>query len=352
MITSNISVALCAYNGSKHILQQLESIVNQSLVPTEIIVCDDKSNDNTCELVESFQALHPGLIKLYKNPTTLGRNKNFEKAISLCAGDIIALSDQDDVFLPKKFELIADVFKQHSDCGLVFSDACVVDEYLKDISPSLFSIMWPPFTLRRKTLLEQGKVFDVLVRTPPTIGCSMAFRSDLRKHILPIPEEFSHDFWILLLSSVLSGIRFIDKSLLLYRQHESNLSGIQKSVLKRLRMRMTGNPNDYYDSVHKSRICWEDLKHKLMNLLEEGAISRERANSILHIIDSKINYLKTREIIATKESGFIRRVALVSYLFFSLNYLRYGRGAYSILRDATVTFLRLRGSIWQRADIS
>ncbi len=106
------------------------------------------------------------------------------------------MSDQDDIFLSSKLESIARVFEDNQDCGLVFSNAMVVDENLSITSSDLFSIIWPPFTKRRKRRLRQGEAFKVLVRNRPALGCTIAFRKDLRVFLLPITAEFSHDAWI------------------------------------------------------------------------------------------------------------------------------------------------------------
>lgn len=93
-----ISVAMCTFNGEKYIKEQIESIINQSLVPDEIVICDDCSKDNTINIIKETLANWSGKANLIINEDNLGYRKNFEKAISLCNGDIIFLSDQDDVW--------------------------------------------------------------------------------------------------------------------------------------------------------------------------------------------------------------------------------------------------------------
>ena len=80
---ANISVALCSYNGSKFIHLQLQSIINQTRQPDEIVICDDGSTDGTCGILEGFAQAHPNLIRYYKNVSNLGYSNNFGKAISL-----------------------------------------------------------------------------------------------------------------------------------------------------------------------------------------------------------------------------------------------------------------------------
>ena len=88
------SVALCTYNGSQYLRQQLESISDQSYCVDEIVICDDNSRDDTCCIIEKFIRQHPEIkVVFIKNERNVGFLKNFEKAISCCSGDIIFLSD-------------------------------------------------------------------------------------------------------------------------------------------------------------------------------------------------------------------------------------------------------------------
>lgn len=101
-----ISVAMCTFNGEKYIKEQIESIINQSLVPDEIVICDDCSKDNTLNIIKETLDNWPGKVQLVVNEKNLGYRKNFEKSISLCNGDIIFLSDQDDVWNRNKIEIM------------------------------------------------------------------------------------------------------------------------------------------------------------------------------------------------------------------------------------------------------
>lgn len=89
-----ISIALCSYNGESYIKEQLESIANQSLLPYEMVICDDNSKDKTIKIIKSFANKVFFKVRLFENKFNLGTTKNFEKAIGLCGGDIIVLSDQ------------------------------------------------------------------------------------------------------------------------------------------------------------------------------------------------------------------------------------------------------------------
>jgi glycosyltransferase involved in cell wall biosynthesis len=91
-----ISIAMASYNGGRFIGRQLQSFANQSLLPSQLVICDDGSSDDTVAIVEEFAARAPFDVQLVINPERLGYNRNFAKAIGLCTGDLIFLSDQDD----------------------------------------------------------------------------------------------------------------------------------------------------------------------------------------------------------------------------------------------------------------
>ena len=99
---ATISVALCTYNGAKHIGLQLESLATQTYPPVELVVCDDGSTDDTLAIVAAFAENAPFPVSIHRNTTKLGYANNFLHAASLCSGLLVAFSDQDDVWAESK----------------------------------------------------------------------------------------------------------------------------------------------------------------------------------------------------------------------------------------------------------
>ena len=337
-----VSVALCTYNGSRYIEGQLRSIMDQTYPPEEIVVCDDGSTDGTCDLVEAFGRGYPDRMKLLRNPTNIGRNNNFSQAISLCSGDIIVLSDQDDIFLPRKIEILRNELIVRPNCGLVFSNAAVADSNLNIIGGDLFRTIWPPFTRRRQRLLKQGRVLEVLVRNSPAIGCSIAFRSSLKDYILPIPGEFSHDVWIMAIAGLFSDIGFVHDKLVLYRQHNENLAGVQVGIFNKLKKRMRGDASIYYSEIVHSIKCWEALRDRLVHLRAEYCLDATTSMQAMFWVDGKIKYLNARRLIRHKDIPLPNKMAKAIYLIASRQYRIFGRGPYSLLRDLAAMYLCLR----------
>ncbi len=145
---TKIAVALCTYNGDRFLGQQLASLVAQSLPANTIVACDDGSTDATCEQLTRWKSDHD-CIQVHHNETNLGAIQNFAKAISLAQGDLIFLSDQDDVWEPGKIEKISRVFADHPSVGYVFTDAVRIDEDGNRLDQSLWQSLAQRFCPRR-----------------------------------------------------------------------------------------------------------------------------------------------------------------------------------------------------------
>ena len=102
--SDTISVALCTYNGARFLEEQLASLLAQNRRPDELVVCDDRSTDSTVQMLESFSRSAPFPVRIQVNPVNLGSTVNFDRAMRLCAGSLIAFCDQDDIWLPHKLE--------------------------------------------------------------------------------------------------------------------------------------------------------------------------------------------------------------------------------------------------------
>ena len=215
----NLSIALATYNGAAYLKEQLESIAAQTRTPDELVISDDQSTDDTLRLIVEFAASADFPVHVSVNESNLGTAKNFEKAISLCRGDVILLSDQDDVWHSDKLKSIECIFAARPQLSLVFSNAELVDETLSRFDESLFDLV--DFNRRKQRLVRSGRALDVQLRENLVLGCTMAFRANLKELVLPISAEgpLVHDGWIMLLIAAVGEIDFIDRPLVKYRQH-------------------------------------------------------------------------------------------------------------------------------------
>ena len=220
-----ISVAMCTYNGAEFLPAQLESIAAQSRWPDEVVICDDASTDETVSVIKEFAGRSPLSIAVHMNEKNMGSIKNFERAIEVCTGDVIALSDQDDVWHYDKLQSIEVAFKKNPNAGLVFSDAEVVDEKLNSTGRRMWDEVG--FDTHKQKLMAHGRALDVLITGWTVTGATMAFRSKYKNLALPIPTNLQmiHDAWIALTVACVSDVVVIDEPLIKYRQHERQQIG-------------------------------------------------------------------------------------------------------------------------------
>lgn len=229
---SRISVALCTYNGGRYLEVQLDSLAAQTRCPDELVVCDDGSNDDTLDILERFARRAPFPVRIERNPSTLGSTKNFEQAIALCTGDLIATCDQDDVWLPEKLAVNQAAFEVEPAPGLVFSDAEVVDDGLRPLGHTMWETIH--FGARDRRRVRDGGAFQVLLRQWLVTGATMMFRADLLPDLAPIPASWIHDGWIAFIAAALAPVRLIERPLIRYRQHAAQQIGGKKLSLRGL----------------------------------------------------------------------------------------------------------------------
>jgi glycosyltransferase involved in cell wall biosynthesis len=122
-----ISIAMATFNGAKYLGEQLETFISQERTPEELVVCDDSSTDATLSILEEFKCRAPFEVIVVKNDQNLGFTKNFEKALSICTGDLIFLSDQDDYWFPNKVSAVEKAFLENPDKSLVIHNGELAD---------------------------------------------------------------------------------------------------------------------------------------------------------------------------------------------------------------------------------
>jgi len=220
------SVALCTCNGARYIGAQLQSIADGSVRPDEIVVCDDRSDDNTLDLVADFARASGIAVHIHRNEQRLGSTRNFEKAIGLAQYDIVFLCDQDDVWRTDRIERSLREFADPA-VGAVFSDAELVDEQLQPLNKRMFDYLG----IRHFIEKNHADLFGRLLFKPFVTGATMAFRRELATRVTPYPVSrfFIHDGWLALTIAGMAHLRVIDEPLISYRQHGGQQVGTMLS---------------------------------------------------------------------------------------------------------------------------
>lgn len=224
-----LSVALCTYNGEKYIKEQLESILKQTVPIDEIIICDDASTDKTIEVIKLVQIDFPNKISLYINEVNLGTNKNFEKAIILCSGDYIFLSDQDDIWKKNKTEKVMKIFIQNQSLEGVFSNADLIDSK----NNSNKNTLWDSVFFIENKLQAPIDLFSLMsYKKNMVTGATLCFKKEVKSLILPIPnlKNYYHDEWIAIILASRKKLEYTTDNLIFYRLHAEQQIGAKKRI--------------------------------------------------------------------------------------------------------------------------
>ena len=205
-----ISVVIATFNGEKYIEEQLYSILNQIKPPDEIIICDDCSNDHTLIVVHKIQSSTKIPFKIFVNESNIGYTKNFSKAILQASGDLIFISDQDDVWLNNKISNVYDIYIKNFGKHVFINDTFFVDTNLNKTGSTKLQVI--------KKIYNGDSQF--------VAGCCTAISGGLIKLFSSVPNEYSYDEWIHYFGSVTNSRFVIDQPLQLYRRHGENTSNV------------------------------------------------------------------------------------------------------------------------------
>ena len=217
-----ISVVLAAYKGEKYICAQIGSILGQLGENDELIVSDDFPKGKTKDAV--FERFGDDSRIVYLEGPSKGVIENFEFAISRARGEYIFLCDQDDVWLDGKVQTVVKKLKNGAD--LVLHNALIVDGKLHKTGETAFEI----------NRTKKGFIRNIIKNSYQ--GCCMAFRSELKKYILPFPKKIPmHDQWIGLIAEKHGNVVFIDEPLILYRRHGGNVTGNGSGFITKIKWR-------------------------------------------------------------------------------------------------------------------
>lgn len=327
---------MIAFNGELHIREQIQTILTQSPPPDELVIGDDGSTDATLDLIRELAAESAVPFRLIGGDH-VGLRLNMQRTIEACSGEVIVLSDQDDVWLPGKIAAIRGAFAD-PEVTLWFSDAEIVDESGEPLGDRL----WDKVTLPpdQQNLIMRGGGLQRLLFGQTVSGATMAFRSTLKPLVLPLPAElelgdhiYLHDGWIVVLA-FLVGRSIVDPTTFVrYRQHPRQVTGTVATArfgaINRLGIA----------SSEALRVEWARTHLVLGRLIDRGVLSQCRAEDRRLLTD-----LETFQRGRVLPPGPARVRAILRELAVG-SYSRYARG----LRTAAGDLLLPRGTRATRA---
>jgi glycosyltransferase involved in cell wall biosynthesis len=332
---TTLSIALATYNGMAHLPAQLESIGAQGRPPDELVVCDDRSNDGTPELVADFAAGASFPVHLSVNEARLGFAENFLRAATRCTSDLIAFCDQDDVWRTDKLGACAAAFEDPR-VGLVVHSADVVDGRLRPAG-------------RRHPRLGGTRTVAPHASSPwlDAPGFAMVFRRqllhpaliDARPRSRYDDERLHHDEWIWLWARLIAHARFIDRPLVSYRQHGENSAGAPDVGVKHMvgMALHTGRPT--YEAFAELAAGYADFLRAAATAMPERRVELECGAALYASIAGHARLRAQLYDRGVSLSGRARRVVRLARHGAYRSPARGGMGWRSALKDATVGLL-------------
>jgi glycosyltransferase involved in cell wall biosynthesis len=229
----SVSVALCTYNGAAYIEQQVESILDQQQLPMELVIADDGSTDDTVARIRSVfarRATTSVSLRILETSSHLGVTGNFERAIAAAESDLIALSDQDDIWHVDRLSAVTPAFESDRDLLLVHSDARLIDANGHPLGLSLFDSLGVSAAEREG--ITGGHAFGHYLRRNLVTGATTVIRRSLMESAAPFPSEWVHDEWLAIIASAIGSVAIVETELVDYRQHGANEIGVNQPTLR------------------------------------------------------------------------------------------------------------------------
>lgn len=306
-----ISLAMTTYNGEEYILEQLNSILNQTMKPDEVIISDDGSTDRTIEIIKDFILFHnlDNTWKLYINENQKGFIKNFIDTILLTKYDFIFLADQDDIFLENKFETMVSFMEKNKDCIVLNANYDFVNIQSSD-SKNNRRICLP----KRKN--GEKIDFKYFLYNSNYPGFSMVFKKSvcLKLQEIKLENVYGHDNLINLIGLNENGVYEIREVLSLYRLHDNNTSNVGKTIssyqLENRILQKKKELKEYYQLLK----CIDDNKFKNI----DKKIVKKRINALTRRINILENKKTIRSIIMILFNNCYPKRTLLGDLIFIL----------------------------------
>lgn len=319
-----VSVALCTHNGAAYVGEQLRSILGQSLPPAEIVVSDDASTDGTLELVRSVLdgalAANPRLsVVVLHNPVAVGVTANFEQALTACSGELIALSDQDDIWHPDRLEVAVARFESSPDLLMLGSNARLVDGDGFPLGQTLFDGL--EISASERAEIHGGRAFDALLRRNLATGATMVVRRALVERATPFPEPWVHDEWLAVIGAATGRIDISEDQLIDYRQHATNQIGVSKKTLTGKIVRLLEPRAGRYDYLAKRSVVLLQRLQDMGGAVPRGVVEQARGKADHLSIRVRFPAARWRRIVPVFREAATGR------------YGRFSRGTGDLLRD-------------------
>ncbi len=318
------AIVLATYNGSRFLRAQLDSLLNQTRLPDQLLVRDDASTDDeaTWRILELYELrfTERGVqVDMERGFDNVGYRSNFERLLRKVKTDVVFLCDQDDVWQPHKIERMMQEFAARPRLGLLFTNARLVDANGTELGFTLFDGV--QVSAQELTRIHRGEAADLLLQRTLVTGATIAVRQEALADALPIPTGWVHDEWLAFVMAL--GNRFeidaLDEKLIDYRQHGENAIGMTAPT--------AGN---FWTANGLRRDSQRSLALRLQRLLHNSELLRGVEPRWRHELEQRRIHAHHRGHLSRNP---IKRVSAVAREALSGRYSRYALGLRSIVSD-------------------
>lgn len=216
--TPLVSVLIGNYNYARYIGETLESVLCQTYPHFEIVVCDDGSTDNSCEVIETYVQKDPRVKLIRKQNGGIATALNAAHRES--KGEIVCILDADDLWMPTKLQKVVEKFKSDDKCGFVIHNVIQIDAQGKNLKSTPMGKQLASGWMASDVLENGGFFYDI----PPASALSLHKKvADL---IFPVNEAINRhvDCLIISLTLLLTEVKGVPEVLSKFRIHGSNIT--------------------------------------------------------------------------------------------------------------------------------
>ena len=278
-----IDILMATYNGEKYLVEQLDSIINQTYHNWNLLIRDDNSTDKTLEIIQNYHKKDKRIKILKDNKGNLGIVRNFEELLKSSESEFIMFSDQDDIWIENKLDMYLKMIEKIKNKGfMIHSDAILFDKNKSNILKDTF--------ISKKAINKglENVFFNYFVQ-----GATILISKEIKNFILPFPKEvYLHDRYIHLISELFFERIFVNEALIYYRQHGDNQIGAKNTIRELLSKR-------YFDERDRQLIkiiynkygslLTDDKKKLIEEYFKITDIKKNRFNRFLNLKKSKIS---------------------------------------------------------------
>ena len=283
MENKKIDILMATYNGEKYLVEQLDSIINQTYHNWNLLIRDDNSIDKTLEIIQNYHKKDKRIKILKDNKGNLGIVRNFEELLKSSESEFIMFSDQDDIWVENKLDMYLKMIEKIKNKGfMIHSDAILFDKNKSNILKETF--------ISKKAINKglENVFFNYFVQ-----GATILISKEIKNFILPFPKEvYLHDRYIHLISELFFERIFVNKALIYYRQHGDNQIGAKNTVRGLLSKRYFDERDRQLIKVIYNKygsLLTEDKKKLIEEYFKITDIEKNRFNRFLNLKKSKIS---------------------------------------------------------------